>query len=392
EARVYETENQFEQAQAMHERALALREATFGPQSIEVAASLQGLGRVARAQAKPEIARGHWLRARDILVAALGPIHPDVASVEANLGVAAHELGDGAEARAHQERALAIDVEIYGVDSPQIASNLQNLAILFEEQGPVALALAYHARALQLREREDPRSAATGRSLHNVGVARELLGDDAGAMADYERALLVLSAALGDADEDVARVRISIGNLQENMGEHVAAIATLQRARDELAAALGEAHSEVAIADVGLGRALLGARRPADAAIALRRGLASFEAILPGDHPHLAATLEVLAHALEPSAPAEALASAERALTIARKDGVDPVLRAQVEITVAQLTADTAVARALLEHARAPLLAALPRTRNDLATLDCLDAALAKGQRARARCGTIAPR
>ncbi len=392
EARVHEVQDEPERAQALHERALALREQAYGPASIEVAASLQGLGRVARRQARARDALAYWQRAQTILVAALGPVHPDVAGVEVNLGVAAHDLGDAVAAREHYERALAIDVEIFGPDSPQLAGDLQNLAIVLEEQGPPALALAYHARALELREREDPRSAATGRALHNRGVARELIGDEAGALADYERALIVQTAALGEGDADVARVRISLGNLQDALGHTKEAIATLGRARADLVAVLGEAHTEVAIADVGQGGALVSAGRHADAVPVLRRALAAFEAALPAEHPHIAATLDMLARALAPSAPAEALALAERARAIA-DHGAEPVLRARIEITTAILLGTGARAHELLASARARLAAGLPGTAKELAAAGCIDRAIARGTPlSRAGCGRIAGR
>jgi tetratricopeptide (TPR) repeat protein len=78
-------------------------------------------------------ARATFERALAIAQAAYGPDHLNVARILGNLGMVQRELGELSEARATFERALAIFEAAYGPDDPDLARTLDNLDNIKEQ-------------------------------------------------------------------------------------------------------------------------------------------------------------------------------------------------------------------------------------------------------------------
>jgi tetratricopeptide (TPR) repeat protein len=89
----------------MNERALAIFEAAYGADRLEVARTLDNLGKVfAKLGDLPE-ARCRHERALAIFEAAYEADHPDTAVALSNLGGVLRELGELARAQACEQRA-----------------------------------------------------------------------------------------------------------------------------------------------------------------------------------------------------------------------------------------------------------------------------------------------
>jgi len=99
---------EFRAAQAAGERALAIKEAVYGPDHPEVAGTLGNLGNVLEELGELAAARAVLERALTIFEGVYGPDHPEVAGTLGNLGNVLEELGELAAARAALERALTI--------------------------------------------------------------------------------------------------------------------------------------------------------------------------------------------------------------------------------------------------------------------------------------------
>jgi tetratricopeptide (TPR) repeat protein len=109
------------------ERLLALTELAYGPQSVETAAALTGLGNVWRELGQPDRARALHQRALDIREREFGPDHPLVAGTLDNLGIAWSELGQPDRARALHQRALHILHAHFPNGHPNIDRVIRNL-------------------------------------------------------------------------------------------------------------------------------------------------------------------------------------------------------------------------------------------------------------------------
>ena len=81
-------------ARATLERALAIREAVYGPDHLEVAKTLGNLGVVQRELGDLPAARATLERVLAIFQAAYGPDHPDVVRTVRGLGLLQQQLGN----------------------------------------------------------------------------------------------------------------------------------------------------------------------------------------------------------------------------------------------------------------------------------------------------------
>jgi tetratricopeptide (TPR) repeat protein len=123
------------EAAALLKRALAIREATLGPDHPDTAQSLNNLAGVLHDQGDPTGAHGLYERALAIREATLGPEHPDTAWSLNRLATVLYNQGDLAGARRLFKRSLAICEARLGPEHPDTAWSLNNLAMVLHDQG-----------------------------------------------------------------------------------------------------------------------------------------------------------------------------------------------------------------------------------------------------------------
>ena len=168
-----EVRAQLAEARTAYERALAMDEATYGPDHPTVAIRVNNLGYVLQEQGDLEGARRHFERALAIFESAYGRDHPSVATGVNNLGLVLQDLGDVEGAWGHFERALAIDEAAYGRDHPGVATDVNNLGSVLQEQGDLAGARAHVERALRIFQQllgdDHPSTKIARDNLHVLG-------------------------------------------------------------------------------------------------------------------------------------------------------------------------------------------------------------------------------
>lgn len=103
-----------DEARALHERALALREEALGPRHAELAGSLNNVAVLLMDLRRHDEAVPLLKRAVRISREAAGRKHPRHATALTNLASALMKLRRAAEAKPHLERALAINTEALG--------------------------------------------------------------------------------------------------------------------------------------------------------------------------------------------------------------------------------------------------------------------------------------
>jgi Tfp pilus assembly protein PilF len=238
---------QLKSARATQQRALAIKEAAYGPDHPEVAATLTNLGIVQRELGDLADARATQQRALAIFEAAYGPDHPEAAITLTNLGNVQRELGELDDARATYQRALVSKETAYGPDHPQVAITLTNLGIAQEKLGELADARAILQRALAINEAaygpDHPEAAIT---LTNLGIVQLELGDLADARATLQRALAIKETVYDRDHPQVAITLGNLGNVQQKLGDLADARATQQRALAIFQATYGPGHPDVA--------------------------------------------------------------------------------------------------------------------------------------------------
>jgi tetratricopeptide (TPR) repeat protein len=225
-------------------------------------------------------------RALRIHEAVYGPDHPDVALDLNGVGLVLSALGRPADALPLHERALRIHEAVYGPDHPDVAFDLNDVGVALSALGRPTEALALHQKALRIHEAaHGPDHPEVGADLNYVGRALLELGRPAEALPLQERALRIHEASFGLDDPDVATDLNLLGQALSDLGRSTDALPVQERALRIDEAVYGPDHPQVS-GDLNLlGRALSDLGRPAEALSIHRRALRIDEATYGPDHP-----------------------------------------------------------------------------------------------------------
>jgi len=194
-AHVLSDQGKLDEALSRHQRALAIREQTLGSHHPDVAVSLNNIGILLARLGRHQEALEHLQRSLAIAEATLGDRHPAVATKRINIGSALRALGKHEEALVQQQRALAIKEEVLGPDHPDVAVVLDAIGGSLARLGKRDEASSYMQRALAIRERAlGPDHPDVARSL--VALTELMLEqqDPTAARAHAERAIAILEA------------------------------------------------------------------------------------------------------------------------------------------------------------------------------------------------------
>src|SRR6266511_455141 len=297
---IYRDKGDYAKAEPLVQRALAILEKAFGPESLDVAASLNSLANLYRgkgdyAKAEPLVHRALAVREK-----ALGPEHPDVAASLNNLGIIYRIKGDYAKAEPLCQRALAIWEKAVGPEHPDVAASLIILANLYRLKGDYAKAEPLHQRALAIWEKAlGPEHPNVATSLNNLAVIYRDKGDYAKAEPLYQRALAIWEKALGPESPDVAESLTSLAIIYRDKGDYAKAEPLYQRALDIYEKAFGPEHPGVARPLNSLANLYSVKGDYAKAEPLYQRALAIYEKALGPEHPDAAESLNLLARLYE---------------------------------------------------------------------------------------------
>jgi tetratricopeptide (TPR) repeat protein len=149
-AQLLQDTNRLDEAEPLMRRALAIDEASYGPDHPRVAIDLNNLAQLLRATNRVEEAVPLMRRALAIDEASYGPDHPRVAIDLNNLAALLQATNRLAEAEPLMRRALAIFEASYGPDHPDVATNLNNLAALLQATNRIKEAEPLSRRHLEI--------------------------------------------------------------------------------------------------------------------------------------------------------------------------------------------------------------------------------------------------
>ncbi|HEX8274400.1 MAG TPA: serine/threonine-protein kinase [Longimicrobiaceae bacterium] len=293
--RVHQQLGEYDRAQPLLERALALREVALGERSEAVAEGRLHLGELL-------VQRGRYDRAEPLYRSALalqrellGEPHPAVARTLAALGMLRQDRGDYPGAERLAREALAMRTALYGPDHPEVAESLNALAYLLQLQGRSAQAEPLFRRVLETRRRlfgDAHPEVAEARSRLGLFLAQQ--GRDAEAEPLYREALAARRRALGDEHPDVSTNLGLLGALERRRGRLAEAESLYHEAIELGRRSLGPGHPELAHTLNGLALVFRDQGRLAEADSLYRRVLAIRRRALGEEHPAIAVTLSQL--------------------------------------------------------------------------------------------------
>jgi tetratricopeptide (TPR) repeat protein len=246
---------EFTAAKAVHERALAISEATYGPDHPIVATCCNNLAMVLQDLGDLSAAKAHLERALAIHEATLGPDHHEVGTNLNNLALVLQDLGDLEGAKAHLERVLAMDEATSGPDHHEVGTDLNNLALVLKDLGDLEGAKAHVERALAIHEAAfGPDHPAVATCRNNLALVLRDLGDLLVAKAHLERALAIDEAAF-DPDHPTVATRLNnLALVLQDLGDLEGAKAHVERALAIDEATLGPNHPNTVLHRTNLSR------------------------------------------------------------------------------------------------------------------------------------------
>jgi tetratricopeptide (TPR) repeat protein len=231
------------EAEPLMLRALAIDEASYGPQHPNVARDLDGLAHLFYAINRLAEAEPLLRRALAIDEASYGPDHPNVAIRLNNLTLLLQDTNCLAEAEPLMRRALTIDEAIYGPNHPNVAIRLNNLGQLLQATDRLVEAEPLMRRALAMGEvYYGPDHPKVAIRLNNLASLLQTTSRLAEAEPLIRRALAIDEASYGPDHPDVARDLINLAQLLKATNRLAEADPLMRRALAILEKSLGPEH------------------------------------------------------------------------------------------------------------------------------------------------------
>ncbi len=294
------TMGELDEAEALLKEGAAVFERGFGPEHLELASPLDGLGQlhVERAQSETEEEQVRHLersiayreQALELIGASYGPQHPSYAHFLRVLGSTYGDLGRYEEARDYHERSVAL---LAGKPQAQ-ASAYNDYGFLESQLGHSEEALSLYGKALALRrEVFGADHVATTGTMINIATVHLGEGHMKEALDLYRRVAAIRVASLEPADPEILYAYNNLGTALLWAGRYEEALAALARARE--VAVLREAEGiDVALFDRKSGAALVKLGRLSEALAAADRSLRVYEAALGSDDTRVLGSILLL--------------------------------------------------------------------------------------------------
>jgi tetratricopeptide (TPR) repeat protein len=287
---------QYEQAEPLLKRALAICEQVLGPEHPDTATSLNNLAELYWEQGQYEQAEPLLKRALAIREQVLGPEHPDTATSLNNLGLLYRDKGQYEQAEPLLKRALAIREQVLGPEHPNTASTLNYLARLYRLQGKYTQAEPLLERALAIREQVlGPEHPDTATSLNNLARLYQDQGQYKQAEPLLKRALAIREQVLGEQNPYTATILNNLALVYQDQRQYEQAEPLLKRALAIREQVLGPEHPYTANSLNNLAELYLKQVQAEQAELLLKRALAIQENVLKPEHLDIATSLSNLA-------------------------------------------------------------------------------------------------
>jgi CHAT domain-containing protein/Tfp pilus assembly protein PilF len=239
----------YDEAQALEEKALALRERTQGTESPAVANSLHQLGNIYHVKGDYPNAASAFLRALTIREKASGPESSDVFALLSSLGGLYRDMEEPDKAEQYMRRAMRIQEKLSDLDGQRVAAFFNNFALVYFDKGEYAQAEQLFERTLVIEEKTSgPDSTDVADTLNNLAVVYQSMGDYLQMESALQRALTIYEREAGPDHPDTANTVLNLGNVHYLTGELDQAKPLYERALHSYEKALGPEHPLVALA------------------------------------------------------------------------------------------------------------------------------------------------
>lgn len=293
-------QSRYDLAEKRYRVAHGICEKTVGSRSIEIADSLNGLGRVCSRSGRYRDAEGFFVQALAIRHELLGDEHEGVAAIENNLALLRfHMEPQNEEIEDLYQHSLRVRQARLGADHPLVARTLKNLGLMHTFRGRYHEAEVLHRRALAMFQRtlghEHPMLA---QCFNGLGGLYLKCADLTAAERYYQQGRKICDEAQGTEHPDAAYSISGLARVYALQGKDCEAEALFLEALRLRETHLGAEHPEVATCLFGLAALRDRAGNFADAELLYQRVLRIWGRALATTHPDLSDCREQLASLL----------------------------------------------------------------------------------------------
>jgi len=295
-AGVMREQGKYEDAEVMHQQALAAREMILGKEHPDTITSMNNLAGVMRDRGKYEDAEVMHRQALVVRERILGGEHPDTITSMNNLAGVMRDRGKYEDAEVTHRQALAVRERILGKEHPDTITSMNNLAGVMRDRGKYEDAEVMHRQALAARERilgkEHPDTVMSMSNLAGI------LGDQGKykeAEKLYQLALAMMWKVLGNKHPHALTSMSNLAGVMSNQGKYEQAEELYLQALAVQENLLGEEHPETLATTNNLARVLKDQSMNKRAEDMHRKILAARKKILGKEHPDTLTTLNDLA-------------------------------------------------------------------------------------------------
>ncbi len=362
---VYTNLGALDQAEALLNDALAVRQRTLGTAHPEVADTLARLGRLHVSQGRHKEALAQHRAALDIYQRIVPPDLDATATARLNVGAALRQIGELDAAEAMLTDALALLRQQLEREDARVAQILLNLGGVALARGDLDAAVNYRRQAADLMLKVYGEGHIdVARARNDLAVVQLQKGDEAAAEATWRQGLATYLAVLGDDHAEVATIKNNLGSVVRRRGDPVEAEMLFRSALETRRRQLGDSHPEVAVSLNNLGLLLRAKGDAAGAAAMLREANAIMRAVYGDMHANTLSTLANLGETSHEAGAADAEAILADALSRRRK--TLPAAHQNIAVSMSLLAhtwahrGDAARAEPELRTALAMLRKALP--------------------------------
>jgi serine/threonine protein kinase/tetratricopeptide (TPR) repeat protein len=267
-------------------KALNIYRSSIGNQTLQVAATLNGLADAAVWMNDYPLAEHYQREALSIFQETVSRNHPDNAVALATLGSILTQRGKYAEAEQVLNEALQIESTVFGVDNPRNAAIQADFGILYDREGDTARAIAATVSALKItRERRGAGYYTVGYYLDALADLYLKIDDLPTAESDARQALAVYAHALPARHLYVASTHQVLGEVLLRRGFLMNAETEFRTALDMNAGLSGPDSWRTARSEASLGWTLIQRDKAAEGEPLLLAARSKLLATVGPSHP-----------------------------------------------------------------------------------------------------------
>ena len=289
-AQLYHSLGQVENARAMLERALDIRQTVHTGEPLDVAGTLTQLASELRSLGRYAAADSDSRAALRIQTQVLGPEHPALANTLHQMASIAVFRGDLVSAEAFHRRALAVRERALGPNDSLTAESHLALGATLRAAGQISAAEGEFRTGLAILEKTvEPNGPEIAQATLQIAYVLDTeRGEYDEAEPLYRRALEIRRIAYGNAHPMVAATLLDFAEFQSRHGDHVAAIEMARQGMEIIRRAYGNEHPLVADFMSRLATVLQQAGKNDEAAALFRDAIAMDRRLLGGGHESVA--------------------------------------------------------------------------------------------------------